>query len=610
MGLRKQLGFIEVYCIATGAMISSGLFVLPGLAHAKAGPAVIFSYFIAGLLIIPGMLSQAELVSAMPKAGGTYFYVMRSLGPAAGTVDSIITWFSMTLKSAFALVGMAAFAGLYLEIDIRLLGVVLTIVFVLLNIIGIKEAGKLQIILVSSLIAILVLYVIKGVPHLNIRNFEPFAPNGFLAVLSTAGFVFISYGGLLKVASIAEETKNPARTVPLAMIFSLITVIILYTTVIFITSGVLSDSVLDTSLTPISDGAHAIMGRTGALILGMAAMLAFISTANAGIMAASRYPLALARDHMLPKGFERTSERFGTPTKSILLTGAVIILFLFIKLDFLVKAASAVLILTFIFSCMSVIIMRESGVQNYRPKFYSPFYPWMQISGIILYIFLVFEMGREAIIANLAFVTGGLFIYWFYGKVRTSNEYALLHLIKRITATDLITRNLEDELKEIIRDRDEIVGDRFDHIIENCTIIDIPESISLDRFFHISSDILAPRLSIDAETILTLLKNREKENSTIIAPGLAIPHIIVEGEGKFDILLIRCKQGIVFSDQFNDIKTAFILAGTKDERNFHLRALSAIAQIIHDHKFPKRWLAAPDTEALRDVILLGRRKRM
>ena len=106
-----------------------------------------------------------------------------------------------------------------------------------------------------------------------------------------------------------------------------------------------------------------------------------------------------------------------------------------------------------------------------------------------------------------------------------------------------------------------------------------------------------------------LLIERERETSTIIAPGIAIPHIIVDGENKFEILLARAKKGIVFSERFDDIKTVFILAGTMDERNFHLRALSSIAQIIHDHKFSKKWMAARNTEALREVILLGKRIR-
>jgi amino acid transporter len=488
--------------------------------------------------------------------------------------------------------------------------VVLTVLFVILNIIGVKEAGKFQIVLVTALITILVFYVLKGITQLDIRHFEPFAPNGFISVLSTAGYVFISYGGLLKVASIAEETSNPARTVPLAMILSLLTVIILYTIVVLITSGVLADDVLNKSLTPISEGAFVIMGNIGAIVLGIAAMLAFISTANAGIMAASRYPLALARDKMLPSRFKRISTRFGTPVTSIVLTGIVVTIFLFINLDFLVKAASTVLILTFIFSCLSLIIMRESCIQNYQPKFKSPLYPWMQVFGIMLYGILIFEMGREAVFSGFALVTGGLFVYWFYGKIRSTKEYALLHLIQRITAKELTSRCLEDELKEIIRNRDEIISDRFDSIIENCLVLDIQESITLQEFFELSSEKLAPRIGIGKDMIHTHLEQREKENCTVIAPGLAIPHIIVEGEGKFEIMLVRCKPGIVFSEQFKDIQTVFILTGTRDERNFHLRALSAIAQIVNDHAFRSKWLAAFDTEALRDVVLLGRRKRM
>ncbi len=609
MKLHKTLSLFDIYCIATGAMISSGLFILPGYAHAKAGPAVVFSYFLAGLLALPGMLSQAELVSAMPKAGGTYFYVTRSMGPAAGTVNGVITWFSMTLKSAFALVGMAAFASLLVNMDIRLIGVVFCAVFTALNLLGIKEAGRLQNVLVTGFILILAYYIVRGAPRVNVHNFVPFAPHGLTGIFSSAGFVFISYGGLLKAASIAEEAKDPARTVPLGMIFSLITVIILYTVVVFITSGVLGAADLDYSMTPISDGAGAILGKRGRIILSIAAVFAFISTANAGIMAASRYPLALSRDKLLPSAFARINKKFGTPHIAILFTGLICSLFLFLKLDILVKTASTVLILTFIFSCLSVIIMRESGVQNYRPKFYAPFYPWLQIIGVVFFSILLFEMGREALFSSLLLVLGGLFIYWYYGRVKTNREFALLHLIEKITAKELTSRNLEAELKEIIQERDDIVKDRFDTIIENCSIIDIDKSLTVEEFFTLAAEKLGDRLNMDPSHINELLFKRENEYSTIIAPGLAIPHIIIDGEKKFDILLARCRPGIVFSDTFNEITTVFILVGTRDERNFHLRALSSIAQIIHDHHFPKRWLAARTAEDLRDIILLGKRTR-
>ena len=115
--LSKQLNLLHVFCIASGAMISSGIFVLPGLAHAKAGPAVVFSYFLAGLLATAGLLSIAELTTAMPKAGGDYFYISRGLGPATGTIAGLLSWFSLSLKSAFALIGMAVLVAPFVPLS-------------------------------------------------------------------------------------------------------------------------------------------------------------------------------------------------------------------------------------------------------------------------------------------------------------------------------------------------------------------------------------------------------------------------------------------------------------------------------------------------------------
>lgn len=92
-------------------------------------------------------------------------------------------------------------------------------------------------------------------------------------------------------------------------------------------------------------------------------------------------------------------------------------------------------------------------------------------------------------------------------------------------------------------------------------------------------------------------------------PGLAIPHIIMPGEKRFDILLTRCRKGVRFSDTATQVHTIFILIGTKDERNFHLQALAAIAQIVQDSAFDERWMKAKNKETLRDIILLGKRKR-
>jgi len=609
MKLKRELNLLEVFCIASGAMISSGIFILPGLAHARAGPAVVVSYLLAGLLAMMGVLSQAELVSAMPKAGGTYFYATRSMGPAIGTVDGLLTWFSLSLKSAFALVGMAAFTRLIINMDIHIIAVLFCLFFVIINIIGIKEAGKTQVMLVIGLLTLMLFYIVRGLPAVNIKNFEPFAPNGFGAIFSTAGFVFVSYGGLLKVAAIAEEVKDPERTVPLGMILSLLTISVFYILVVFVTSGVLGAVNLDHSLTPISDGAAVFAGQWGRILLSIAAILAFVSTANAGIMAASRYPLALSRDRLLPNFLGRVNKRFKTPHVAILITGVFMILALFLRLDILIKAASSVIILTYLFSCFSIIILRESHLQNYQPSFRAPLYPWIQIIGIICFGFLLFEIGKEALLIVSILIAGGVFLYWFYGRVRADKEYALLYLIERITAKELTTRSLEDELKEIIRERDEILKDRFDEVIEKCTILDIDHTIKMEEFFKLVATKMAVNLGVTANSLFDLLMEREKETTTAITPHIAIPHIIIKGENKFDILIARCQEGIRFSESTPNVKSVFVLVGTRDERNFHLRSLAAIAQIVQDPDFKERWIKAKNKEALRDTVLLGKRNR-
>ncbi|HUS93531.1 MAG TPA: amino acid permease [Phycisphaerae bacterium] len=607
--LRKGIGLAGVFCIASGAMISSGLFVLPGLAHARAGPAVVVSYLLAGLLAATGLLSTAELATAMPKAGSDYFFITRGIGPAAGTVAGLFNWVSFSLKSAFALVGMGAFVRLFAPIDLRVTGVALGLGFVGLNLVGVREAARVQLAMVGGLLVLMLLYVAWGLPAVNAAHHTPFAPHGAAAVFSTAGFVFVSFGGLLKIASVAEEVRDPGRTIPRAMVLSLVVTTALYALMVFITVGVVPARQLNGSLTPIADGAMAFMGRGGQVALGVAGALAFLTTANAGIMTGSRYLLAMGRDGLLPSAACRVGRRFQTPHVAILVTGGLVILPLFVDLHVLVESASIGLILTNILANVSVVLLRESGLQNYRPVFRSPLYPWVQVAGTIGFVFVLFEMGVEAFAISALLAVAGFCLYWFYGRARAQKDSALLHLVQRITARELVTGTLEAELKQIIRQRDEIVLDRFDGLVEGCLVLDTDDPLPADELFDRAAARLAERMGIDRAAVYEALRARERESSTVIAPGLAVPHVVVAGEGVFEVLLARSRQGFVFGPQRGGVRAVFVLAGSRDERNFHLQALSAIAQVVQEPDFEKRWLAARDEQGLRDLVLLGQRRR-
>jgi amino acid transporter/mannitol/fructose-specific phosphotransferase system IIA component (Ntr-type) len=607
--LHKGLGLTHVFAIASGAMISSGLFVLPGMAHALAGPGVIWSYLMAGLLATAGALSIAELTTAMPKAGGDYFFITRGFGPGVGTVAGLLSWFSLSLKSAFAIVGMATFASLVVHLNGLVAGAVLVVVFVLLNLLGVKEAARAQVVLVGGLLVLLVAYIVVGLGRVRSELLMPFAPYGLHAVFSATGFVFVSYGGLLNVASIAEEVRNPGKTIPVGLMLSLVTATLCYTLAVLVTSGVVDSDALDGSLTPISDGGLVLFGRAGHVAMSVGAILAFVSTANAGIMSASRYVLALSRDQLLPRSLSRVNRRFQTPHIAVLVTGLVILLSLFLKLSILVEAASTVLILANILSCLSVIVLRESGLQNYRPAFKAPLYPWLQIGGVLALGFVLVEMGPEAYLISAALILGGFLVFWFYGRKRVKQESALLHLLERLTARELVTGTLETELRHIVHERDEVALDRFDRLVEAAAVLDVPERLSLDEFFTAVGRELAPGLGIREDELTAMLHRREAESSTLLSPVLAVPHVIIPGEKRFELLMARARKGIVFSDSAPDVKVVFVLAGTADERNFHLRALAAIAQIVQSEDFERRWMNAKSAQAVRDIALLSARGR-
>lgn len=610
-GLKKELTLLDVFCVASGAMISSGLFILPGLAFAKAGPAVILSYMLAGIFCLPTLLSMAELTTAMPKAGGDYFYIMRGFGPLLGTVAGFSTWFSLSLKGAFALIGMGAYLSIITNIPLKSIALFCCLFFIALNLIGVKEAGRFQVFLVLGLLGVLLSYVLGGMKTVNSLNFSPFFAKGLGSMFATASFVFISYGGLTKVAALAEETKNPGRNLPLGMILSLIVTSIVYALVIFVTIGVLNPENLKGSLTPISDGVGVFGGNVLKIIISIGAFLAFISTANSGIMTASRYPLGMSRDKLLPFIFQKISSKFKTPYMAILFTGFfMIVAILFLRLELLVKVASSILILLYIFANLTLILFRESKILSYRPKFHCPFYPYLQVLGILGGLFLLIEMGTFIVFLTTLFLLLGFIWYKTYAEKRATQDSALIYVLEKLVARDkeLTSDSLLTELKDIVIQRDEVIEDRFHRLIEESKVLDIETPLKIEDFFKEVSDILGKELNLAPQELLKKFLERERESSTVIRKGLAIPHIVVKSKNIFKVILVRAKAGIIFpNDQL--VHIVFVLVGSSGERSLHLKDLAAIAQITQNPEFDKKWLEVTNKEELKNIVLLAERKR-
>jgi len=612
--LSRELGLIDVFAISAGAMISSGIFVLPGIIFAHTGPALILAYIFAAMIYLPAVFAKIELTTAMPKAGGTYFFIERSMGAFLGVLGGLACFIALSLKSAFALVGIGAFIKLlYPSISIftlKIIFVILAFLFTIINLIGVKLAGRIQVILVLVLLGLLGVYIITGATQLDVHKYTPFMQCNLREFFAASGAVLISYIGLTKVASIAEETRNPARNLPYGMLLGFIIVSLVYFLTVFVTVGLVPSQELRYSLTPISKGAKIALGKPGFVLLSIGAVFAFITTANAGIMAASRYPVAMARDQLFPEFFANVNKKFNTPDRAIIATGLLILISLvLLDIESLVKLASIMQIILFVFILISSLIMRASKILNYKPSFYAPLYPGLHIVGVLIYIGILIEMGKISLISLGVFFGIGLLWYVLYVRGRGTRKSALAHIIERITGKEFAGESLSQELREVIRERDEIIEDRFDRLVHECDVLDIEGKLTLEEFLQKVSFYISQKINIPEEKLYNLLLKREKESTTVIRTGLAIPHIIIEGEKKFYLFVIRVRPGVIFNKAEPPVYAIFILLGTKDERNFHLRALAAIAQIVQDANFDRTWLRAKTKEELRDILLLAERHR-
>ncbi|MDP6685855.1 MAG: amino acid permease, partial [Candidatus Omnitrophota bacterium] len=415
-----------------------------------------------------------------------------------------------------------------------------------------------------------------------------------------------------KVAALAEETKNPGKNLPLGMMLSILVTSIVYILVISVTIGVLKPGNLSATLIPISEGAGVVGGGFFKILISIAAFFAFISTANAGLMTASRYPLGMSRDKLLPGYFHRISPRTKIPYVAILFTGGFIMLAVFfLKLELLVKIASSILILLYLFANLTVILFRESKIVSYKPKFRSPFYPYLQIIGIVGGIFLLIEMGAFIVFLTMIFLFLGFLWYRFYGRKEASQDSALIYALEHFLAKDkqLTSDNLLTELKDIVISRDRVVEDKFHMMIEQSQVLDIEEPLKMEDLFRRISSILGAELNLEPKDLFEKFLEREKESSTVLRKGLSIPHIIIDGKNIFKIMLVRAKSGVIFpGDKLAHI--LFILVGSSDERNLHLKVLAAIAQVTQNPKFDEKWFKAKNEDELRHLVLLAERRRM
>jgi len=425
-------------------MIGSGIFVLPGLAFEIGGPAVILAFFLAGIVVLPAALSKSEMATAMPQSGGTYLYIDRAMGPLMGTIAGFGVWFSLVFKAAFALVGLSAYLEFFVDHPSRPVAALLAVVLIALNLAGIRQTAGVQAALVTIVILLLGGFIVLGAPHVDSQQFEPFLSEGLGGLFSATAVVFVSYIGVTKVVSVAEEIKNPGRNIPLSILTSVGIAMLLYPAVVAVMVGVTPPEVLSNTATPVLTAATQFLGDGGSYVVAGTAVLALFSMANAGVIASARYPFAMARNSLAPKFLSRIGPRSGAPVAGILVTGAALIaLVLFVPLIELAKLASAFQLLVFALVNLALIAFRESRLEWYKPKFRSPWYPVPQIFGIVVPLLLLTQLGLVPFVGAAVFIVAGVLWYRTFGRSRAVKESATRDALRLRENTKLVQRSAD-----------------------------------------------------------------------------------------------------------------------------------------------------------------------
>lgn len=418
--LERSLSLTSVIAISIGGMLGSGIFVLPGLAAAKTGSSVWLAYLLAAVCILPAALSKSELATAMPDSGGTYVYIERAFGPVLGTISGIGLWLSLLLKSSFALVGFGAYLAILIPIGsthTTIIALFFLALILMLNILGVKKVGRVQILIVSISLLTLAMIMIFALPRVSSDLLDPFLLEGNLGLVSTVAFVYISYAGVTKVAAIAGEIKNPGTNLPRAMLLSLFIMTIIYVFVAFVLVGNIPLESLKSDIHPIYTLSSLLGGSYIGYIAAAVGAITLVSMANSGVLAASRFPFAMAIDELLPKPMARIHSKYLTPVVTIMMTGAVMALVIeFLDVEKIAKLASAFMVTMFVMVNACVIVLRETAAQWYNPPYRSPLYPFVQLFGIISGSALLVLLGIGPLIAVLSIFILGLMIYFYFGK--------------------------------------------------------------------------------------------------------------------------------------------------------------------------------------------------
>jgi APA family basic amino acid/polyamine antiporter len=439
--LHRSLGWPHLIALGVGAIVGTGILTLTGVGAAKAGPAVVLSFAIAGLICACAALAYAEMATMIPASGSAYTYSYVVIGELVAWIIgwSLILEYSLVV-SAVAVGWSGYAAGFMASVGAALpealvkgpeLGGILNLpaIFIIalvagLLIYGTRESATLNAVLVVVKVVALIVFVAVTLPYFDPAHFEPFSPYGFpksvgpdgveRGVMAAAAIIFFAFYGFDAIATAAEEAKNPGRDLAIGIVGSMVACVIIYMAVAGAAIGALHYTRFADSPEPLALILRELGQLWTARFLAASAVIALPTVILAFFYGQSRIFFVMARDGLLPRSLARVSGR-GSPVRITLFTAVIVAALAgIVPLDELAALANAGTLTAFIAVCVCMLIMRVRAPDAPR-RFRTPL-PWVVgVGGILGCLYLLYSLPwttqRYFLIAQVV----GLLIYFAYG---------------------------------------------------------------------------------------------------------------------------------------------------------------------------------------------------
>jgi basic amino acid/polyamine antiporter, APA family len=433
--LSRSIGLFQLAMIGIGSTIGTGIFFVLSEAVPKAGPAVIWSFVIAGAVAGLTALCYAELASAVPVSGSSYSYAYATLGEVVAMGVAACLLLEYGVSSAAVAVGWSEYLNQFLgnlfgfQIPdilskspeaggiINLPAIVLVALCAMLLIRGASESAKVNAVMVLIKLSVLVLFIVIGLTGFNTDNFANFAPFGATGITAAAGTIFFAYIGLDAVSTAGEEVKNPRRTMPLAIIIALVTVTTVYVLVAVVAVSAQPYTEFEGQEAGLAQILENIVGSAwpGTLVAA-GAIISIFSVTLITIYGQTRILFAMGRDGMLPSFFEQVNPRTRTPVNNTIVVAVVVSLLAgLLPIDFLAEMTSIGTLVAFLVVSIGVVILRRTAPDLPR-GFKVPLYPVIPILSVAGCIWIILGLDPITIYAFLIWVAIALIFYFAYGR--------------------------------------------------------------------------------------------------------------------------------------------------------------------------------------------------